>query len=103
MTKPPPQALGVQGFDAHAAMGADAPTIDLDKLLRHPPFQKYAAEREPNLVGAAADVYAETCLRRAVERGELQQYIAAYVKWHGKTGYWPDESPFGITNGSLEA
>lgn len=93
MNKPPPIVVAPAGIDA-LRTEKDQP-VDFDWLCRYPPYQMYVEEREPNLIGAPADVYAQQRTQQAAQRGELPQWLEQYVAWFEGKGYWKGENPLG--------
>ena len=92
--KPPPIIVAPAGIEALRTQANDQ--TDLAWLCRYPPYQMYVEEREPNLVGAPADVYAQQRTQQAAQRGELLQWLEQYVAWHAAKGYWEGENPLGM-------
>ncbi len=95
-TKPPPIIIAPGGIEAKPVNTTDeAPNIGW--LCRYPPYQMYVEEREPNLVGLPADVYAQQRTQQAMTRGELPMWLERYVAWHAAKGYWKGENPLRMT------
>lgn len=90
--KPPTQMLGVGGFNAAGAMGDN---IDWARLVKLPPFQMFAEEREKNPLGIPSDKFAYERAIAAINTNGAAAFFAAYEKWHSEKGLWPHENAYG--------
>lgn len=94
--KPPTQTAGVDGIDAHGAMGT-APIepfqqyVDWQKLTNLPAFEMFVFEESGQIAGSNAN---EWVANRRASMGDDALY-SLYAKWHKQKGLWAKERPTG--------
>lgn len=96
--KPPPIQVSAQGIESKPiTMNEPKPDVNWNALIRLPPFQMFVNEESPCPPDRDDEAWAMDFIQRHAETTGTDALLERYSEWHERKGYWPDETPMGMT------